>query len=87
MAGIISGAEEIRTPDLLSAIQALSQLSYRPGTYPGILSTVVVAVLILSAQSDSVKGPAFMGGEHSQVLTPAAEVRQGGLFSPQGYLA
>jgi hypothetical protein len=25
-----NGAEEIRTPDLLSAIQALSQLSYSP---------------------------------------------------------
>ena len=28
-----SGAEEIRTPDLLSAIQALSQLSYRPRVF------------------------------------------------------
>ena len=26
------GAEGIRTPDLLSAIQALSQLSYSPGS-------------------------------------------------------
>jgi hypothetical protein len=26
----IGGAEEIRTPDLLGAIQALSQLSYGP---------------------------------------------------------
>src|SRR5262249_36478725 len=36
--GIISGAEESRTPDLLNAIQALSQLSYGPttaGSAPG----------------------------------------------------
>src|SRR4029453_14894135 len=36
--GIVSGAEESRTPDLLNAIQALSQLSYGPttaGSAPG----------------------------------------------------
>jgi hypothetical protein len=27
----VNGAEGIRTPDLLGAIQALSQLSYSPG--------------------------------------------------------
>ncbi len=33
MGRYLSGAEGARTPDLLSAIQALSQLSYGPFTY------------------------------------------------------
>jgi hypothetical protein len=35
---VLGGAEEDRTPDLLNAIQALSQLSYNPSKFPTNLS-------------------------------------------------
>ncbi len=34
----LGGAKEIRTPDLLHAMQALYQLSYSPGTAPTPIS-------------------------------------------------
>ena len=55
----IGGAEEDRTPDLVIANDALSQLSYGPGRGNGFIQNRLLGILTLCFECDPTSGRGF----------------------------